>query len=135
MRPYVNLSFRNDNHIVANPSLSNFKCSIQGLSKVMLGQVPTPPPPPPPDCTENMGPGYQFIFFFFDNWTRRTSYLKVFHFLTYRALCSIEYILLGKIIEGDTCPSPPVPTPIHYADIDFSIKSFDSVFLKGSYFL
>ena len=57
MRPYVNLSFRNDNHIVVNPSLSNFKCSIQGQNKVKIGQVPT-------HCTENVGPGYQFIFFF-----------------------------------------------------------------------
>ena len=57
MRPYVNFSFRNDNHIVVNPSLSNFKCSILGQNKVKLGQVP-------PHCTENMGPGHQFIIFF-----------------------------------------------------------------------
>ena len=65
MRPYANLSFRNDNHIVVNPSLSGFKCSIQGQNKVKLGQVPL-------QCTENMGPGYKF--FFFENWTTGTSF-------------------------------------------------------------
>ena len=36
IRPYVNLSFCNDNHIVVNPLLSNFKCPIQGQNKVKL---------------------------------------------------------------------------------------------------
>ena len=91
MRPYVNLSFRNDNHIAVNPSLSNFKCSIQGQNKVKLGQVP-------PNCTENMGRGTNS--FFFENWNTGTSYLKFSIFLL------PEHILLGKIIEGRLVPLP-----------------------------
>ena len=121
--PYVNLSFRNDNHIVVNPSLSNFKCSIQGQNKIKLGQVP------PHVLYRKYGPGVPIHFFFLKIGTQVQAALS-FPFSYFQGI-----FYLAKVLRGDVSPSPPVPTPMHYADIYFSIKSFDSVFLKGSCFL
>ena len=84
MHPYVNLSFRNDNHIVVNPSFSNFKYSIiyKGKVRWSLGKCR-------PTVQKICALGTN-SFFFFRKLDQRYKLPEVFHFLTYRAYSALN---------------------------------------------
>ena len=76
-----------------------------------------------------MGPVYQIIFFSKIGPDVQATSSFLFSYL--QGILSIEYFT-RQIIDVTPVPSQPVPTPMHYAVIYFSIKTIDSVFLKVS---